>query len=123
MPLWVGKSPRELLLEWFGTTSEAGRRGDVNGLAVDIGVVAVFVGGIVKLIRFRLGECDGRGEPSSNRVGLCDFGELTAFSGVGLSMDSLDNRSTRVNFASPREDDCGCCVRGEFWGELNEGTD
>jgi hypothetical protein len=64
----------------------------------------------------------GRGDPSSNRAGLWDLGELTPLSGPGLSIDSLDNRSTRVNFANPRDED-SCLVRGESFGELNEGTD
>jgi hypothetical protein len=65
-------------------------------------------------MRLRRGECDGRGEPSSNRVGLNAFGEEAYKPSplVGLGIDSLDNRSTRVNFANPR---VGCCdVRGEF---------
>jgi hypothetical protein len=95
-------------------TSEVGRRGEVIGLAVAIGVFAAFVGGIVKLMRLRRGECDGLGEPSSNRVGLADLGDGIYGPSplVGLGIDSRDSRSTRVNFANPR---VGCCdVRGEF---------
>ena len=71
----------------------------------------------------------GLGEPSSKRTRLCVLGdEFSPFSpDEGFSMDSLDNRSTSVNFASPREDDgccCCCCTAcGEFCGELNKGTD
>ncbi len=68
-----------------------------------IGAVAIFVGGIVKLIRLRRGELDGLGEPSSKRVGLIDLGDEPASPGVGLGIDSLDSRSTNVNFARPRE--------------------
>jgi hypothetical protein len=88
-----------------------------------IEVVAVFVGGIVKLIRLRRGECDGRGEFSSNRVGLANLGEgmYAESPDVGLGIDSLDNLSTSVNFASPRG---GCCVVcGEFCGDGKAGTD
>lgn len=95
-------------------TSGVGRRGDVIGLAVAIGVFAAFVGGIVKLMRVLRGEWDGLGEPSSNRVGLADLGDPVYGPSPlpGLGIDSLDRRSTRVNFANPR---VGCCdVRGEF---------
>ena len=85
------------------------RKGELIGLAIGTGVVALFVGGIVKLILFRRGECVGLGEPSSNRVGLTDFGDklyiLSPETGLGIA--SLDNRSTSVNFANPREP---CCV-------------
>ena len=81
------------------------------GVAVLIGAVAVFVAGIVKLIRFRRGEWDGLGDPSSMRVGLIDFGDEMLSPGVGLGIDSRDSRSTSVSLASPRDE--GCCVRGE----------
>lgn len=103
-------SPSEPLETCFGVvggrTGGTCRRGEVIGLAVLIGVVADFVAGIVRLIRFRRGEWDGLGEPSSIRVGLIDFGDEVLSPGVGLGIDSLDSRSTSVSFASPREDDC-----------------
>lgn len=102
------------------------RKGEEIGLAVETGAVALFVGGIVKLMRLRRGECVGREEPSSNRVGLTDFGDglYTDSPETGLGTDSLDNRSTRVNFANPREEDRCCAVaRSSFCGEGNAGTD
>lgn len=102
------------------------RKGEEIGLAVEDGVVALFVGGIDKLMRLRRGECVGRDEPSSNRVGLTDFGDKLYIVSpeTGIGADSLDNRSTRVNFANPREEDCCCVVeRSSFCGEGNAGTD
>lgn len=111
---WVGDrtmSPSEPFETCLGVdggkTGGTCRRGETIGLAV-----AVFVAGIVKLILFRRGECEGLGEDSSIRVGLCDFGDAVLSPEDGLGSDSLDNRSTSVSLASPRED--VCCVRGEF---------
>ena len=59
---WVGdkfislRDPLEICLVGLGITNDAGRNGEVNGLAAEIGVVAVFVGGMLKLILLRRGE-------------------------------------------------------------------
>jgi hypothetical protein len=98
------KEPLETCLEFVnGGTIGVERIGDVIGLAA-FGVAAVFVGGMVKLILFLLGEWVGLGDPS-NLEGLNNWDEALFLSGgVGLGIDSFDNRSTRVSFAKPREE-------------------
>jgi hypothetical protein len=81
--------------------------------------VALFVGGIVRLIRLRRGVWVGREEASMRRTGLTGLGLGEMYGllqDVGLGSDSFDNRSTSVNFANPREDDC-CVARSEVWGD------
>jgi hypothetical protein len=97
--------PLDTWLEGKGDgASGVERVGEVIGLAVTTAALALFVGGMAKLIRFRRGECDRRGELSSNRMGLIDLGELySLLLGTGLGMASFDSRSTRVSFASPRD--------------------
>jgi len=91
--------------------------GEVNGLAVFI--VADLVAGIVKLIRLLRGVCPSLGDRSSpNLVGLHCLGLLVPSPGLGI--DSFDNLSTSVNFASPLDD----CVLGEaIVGGEKDGTD
>jgi hypothetical protein len=101
------KDPVETCLEGF--TCAVGPKGfDRSGELIGDAVTEaapVLVAGILKLILFFRGEWLGRGEPSSKRTGLIDRGEaVQALSGLGI--DSLDSRSTSVNFANPLEDDC-----------------
>lgn len=101
------KFPRLPFEACLGVALGVERIGEVSRLMGASGRAALFVGGIIMLIRLRRGVCVGRDGYSSARTGLLDLGE-TLSPGVGQGTDSLDNRSTSVNFASPRED--GVCV-------------